>query len=73
MLSSASFVEICSMAFFSAKNKLSLIPVLGIITCLYLMAQIHVRNWIGFTIWLLAGLVIYFAFSYKNSKLNVSK
>ncbi|MBL0343167.1 MAG: hypothetical protein IPP71_21240 [Bacteroidetes bacterium] len=43
---------------------------MGIVTCLYLMAQIHVKNWLGFTIWLVAGLIIYFSFSYKNSKLN---
>ncbi len=66
------FIVFGLMSFFSLKNKLSLIPVLGIITCLYLMAQIHVRNWIGFTIWLLVGLVIYFGYSYKNSKLNLS-
>jgi amino acid transporter len=64
------FIVYAVMAYFSAKNKLSLIPVLGILTCLYLMAQIHVHNWIGFTIWLIIGLIIYFAYGYKHSKLN---
>ena len=54
----------------SFKNRLSLIPVMGILCCLYLMAQIHVKNWLGFTIWLIVGLVIYFSYSYRKSKLN---
>lgn len=51
-------------------RNLSLIPVAGILTCLYLMAQIHVDQWIGFGIWLIAGLIIYFSFGYRNSKLG---
>jgi basic amino acid/polyamine antiporter, APA family len=50
-------------------KKYSLIPVLGLLCCLYMMAQIDLKNWIGFTIWLIIGLVIYFSYSYKNSKL----
>ncbi|MBK8874834.1 MAG: amino acid permease [Bacteroidetes bacterium] len=67
------FIVFAVLAFYSATRNLSLIPVLGILTCLYLMAQIHLKNWIGFTIWLIAGLIIYFGFSYKNSKLNKAR
>jgi basic amino acid/polyamine antiporter, APA family len=67
------FIVFAVLSFFAVKNKLSLIPVLGILSCLYLMAQIHVHNWIGFVVWLLIGLVIYFLYSYKNSNLNSSK
>jgi len=67
------FIVFATLSFFAIKNKLSLIPVLGILSCLYLMAQIHVHNWIGFVVWLLIGLVIYFFYSYKNSNLNSSK
>lgn len=52
------------------RKKHSLIPVLGLVCCLYMMAQIDLKNWIGFTIWLVIGLAIYFGYSYKNSKLN---
>lgn len=52
------------------RKKHSLIPVLGLISCLYMMAQIDLKNWIGFAIWLVIGLIIYFGYSYKNSKLN---
>lgn len=50
--------------------KHSIIPVLGLLTCLYLMSQIELKNWIGFLIWLIIGLTIYFTYSIKHSKLN---
>jgi amino acid transporter len=65
------FVVFAVMAVFSFLRNLSVIPVLGILSCLYLMAQIHVHQWIGFTIWLVIGLVLYFTYGYKNSKLQV--
>ena len=55
----------------SFTKNLSLIIVLGLLTCLYLMAQLTIVNWFRFFIWLLIGLVIYFFYGYKNSKLNV--
>jgi amino acid transporter len=57
----------------SYRQNLSLIPLLGLICCLYMMAELSVWNWIYFTIWLLIGLLIYFGFSHKNSKLNIQK
>jgi APA family basic amino acid/polyamine antiporter len=65
------FIFVCvTLTFLSITKNLSLIPVLGVISCLYMMAQIELKNWIGFTIWLIIGLLIYFSYSYKNSKLN---
>jgi amino acid transporter len=52
-----------------AKN-LSLIPLLGLLCCLYMMAELGLSNWVYFTGWLLIGLVIYFTYGYKNSKLR---
>jgi len=48
----------------------SLIPVLGLVSCFYLMAQEKHTNWLRFLIWLIIGLVIYFFYSYKNSRLS---
>lgn len=62
-----------ALAFWSFTKNLSLIPVLGLVSCLYMMAEIELENWIGFAIWLVIGLVIYFSFSYKNSHLNTKK
>src|SRR5476651_1442901 len=48
----------------------SLIPVLGLISCFYLMTELGTTNWLRFLIWLVIGLAIYFTYSYKNSKLG---
>jgi len=37
-----------------------------------MMAQIDLQNWIGFVIWLLIGLAIYFLYSKKHSLLNTN-
>lgn len=57
----------------SVPKKLSLIPSLGLLSCLYMMSEIPLQNWIYFGIWLLVGLVIYFTYSRKHSKLNLPK
>jgi APA family basic amino acid/polyamine antiporter len=52
------------------QKKLSLLPVLGLLTNLYLMTQLGINNWTMFLIWLLIGLAIYFGYGYKHSKLS---
>lgn len=64
-------ITLIGLAIWSYKENLSLIPLLGLVSCLYMMAELSVWNWIYFTVWLLLGLVIYFGFSRKNSKLNL--
>jgi amino acid transporter len=64
------FVFTCIwLGLLSFRHRLSLIPVLGLVFCFYMMAQIPASSWLGFFIWLVAGLVIYFGYGYKNSKL----
>lgn len=63
-------IVLIGLTVWSNRQNLSLIPLLGLICCLYMMAELSVWNWIYFTIWLLIGLTIYFSFSRKNSKLN---
>jgi basic amino acid/polyamine antiporter, APA family len=46
------------------------IPLLSAATCAYLMYNLGRETWIGFVIWLAVGLLIYFLYGYKNSKLN---
>jgi basic amino acid/polyamine antiporter, APA family len=50
-------------------KRFSLLPILGMISCLYLMAQETHKVWMRFLIWLAIGLVIYFLYSFRNSKL----
>jgi amino acid transporter len=57
------------ITFYTFRYKYSLIPVMGLISCFYLMAQESHTNWYRFIIWLVIGLVIYFLYSRHHSKL----
>lgn len=46
------------------------VPILGILSCLYLMMGLPQITWVRFGLWLAAGLVLYFAYSRNHSKLN---
>ncbi len=61
------------LAVLSFTKKLSLLPILGMISCFYLMAQETHKVWMRFLIWLAIGLVIYFLYSYTHSKLAKKK
>ena len=65
------FLLFCAaLAVLSFQKKLSLLPVLGLLINLYLMTQLGINNWTMFFVWLLLGLVIYFTYGYKNSRLG---
>ena len=51
-------------------RSLSLVPVLGLLTCGYLMTELGWTNWARFLIWLLAGLICYFLYGNRHSKLG---
>lgn len=51
------------------KKNLSLIPLLGLLSCCYLLTGMSISNWIWFAVWLAIGLVIYFIYGFKKSKL----
>jgi amino acid transporter len=51
-------------------HKCSILPILGILTNLYLMTELGVTNWTIFIIWLLIGLAIYGGYGYRHSKLR---
>ena len=52
-------------------KKYSLIPLMGLTTCMYLLTGMTAKNWAWFASWLLLGLILYFAYGYKKSKLAV--
>jgi amino acid transporter len=57
----------------SIRKKFSLIPVISVLANLYLMTGLGNHAWMRFGIWLVIGLVIYFLYGYKKSKLNPEK
>lgn len=48
----------------------SLIPSLGLLCCFYMLSQLGYKNWLYFVVWLGIGLIIYFLYGYRHSKLN---
>jgi len=46
------------------------VPILGIITCLVMMVSLPKDTWIRLFVWLAIGLVIYFVYGKKHSKLG---
>jgi amino acid transporter len=57
----------------SMRHKLSLIPVLGLLSCTYLMIEIPTQSWLVFFVWMALGLAIYFSYGYRNSHLTAAK
>lgn len=47
-----------------------LVPVLGILCCVYLMSGLPKDTWIRLLAWMALGLVIYFAYGIRKSKLR---
>lgn len=64
------FIFSLIMAVMAFLKNLSLIPLLGLVSCCYLLTGMAVSNWKWFGIWLVIGLVVYFMYGFKNSKLN---
>lgn len=58
------------LAMLSFARKYSLIPVLGVACCMYLMVEIPAKSWLVFFGWMAMGLSIYLLYGRKNSKLN---
>lgn len=58
------------VSFYAILRKWSLIPVLGLLTNLYLMSELGITNWMRFGIWLVIGLILYFTYGSRKSRLN---
>jgi amino acid transporter len=54
----------------SFNRNYSLIPNLGALCCLYLMIEIPAISWLWFFVWMSVGLIIYFLYGRKHSKLR---
>jgi len=47
-----------------------LVPFLGIVSALFLMSRLSAITWEVMIVWLLVGLVVYFSYSIKHSKVQ---
>lgn len=63
------FALLIVLAVLSFLKNLSLIPVLGLLSCCYLLTGMEANNWKWFSTWLLIGLVVYLLYGFKKSKL----
>jgi hypothetical protein len=63
------FVLCIVLAVLSVLKNLSLIPVLGLLSCCYLLTGMEAANWMWFSTWLMIGLVVYFMYGFRKSKL----
>jgi APA family basic amino acid/polyamine antiporter len=61
-------VSVCVLAWV---RRYSLLPLMGVISCLYLLSTLGIVNWIRFVVWLAIGMIIYFSYGKKHSKLSI--
>jgi len=45
------------------------VPILGVLSCAYLMLGLPWITWLRFALWLLAGMVVYFLYGFRRSRL----
>jgi amino acid transporter len=57
------------VSMFSFLRNYSLIPVLGVLCCMYLMIEIPAKSWMVFFGWMALGLALYFMYGYRKSRL----
>src|SRR4051795_4585191 len=46
------------------------VPALSALACLYLMFNLTVETWLRFLVWMAAGLVFYFIYGYRHSRMR---
>ena len=77
----AAFVVVCIAVIIMRRTRpdiprtfrlpfMPVIPVFGVLASFFLITQLHWETWLRFAIWLVIGLVIYFAYGRKHSVMN---
>jgi APA family basic amino acid/polyamine antiporter len=51
----------------------SIVPILGILSCLLLMFSLPVANWLRLAVWLVIGLIIYFSYGIRHSHITMRR
>ena len=64
------FLVLCIwLVYYSLKKKASLLPMIALLSCGYMLSESGATNWERFIIWLIIGLFVYYVYVYKKSKL----
>ncbi|MEY3432307.1 MAG: hypothetical protein RL131_243 [Bacteroidota bacterium] len=63
-------IAMAVLSVFTFQKSFSLIPLLGVSCCMYLMVEIPTNSWFVFFCWMAAGLSIYWMYGRKHSRLN---
>jgi hypothetical protein len=63
------WIMLVVLAIFSFLKSWSLIPLLGLSICAYLLTGMEANNWYWFFGWFGLGLIVYFSYGYRKSKL----
>lgn len=67
------FIGFAIFSAYAFKYNFSLIPSLGLLSCFYMLSQLGYKNWLYFLVWLMIGLIIYFIYGRRHSKLATQK
>jgi APA family basic amino acid/polyamine antiporter len=46
------------------------LPILGVLSCVYLMLGLPWITWLRFALWLIVGMVVYFFYGFRRSRLR---
>jgi APA family basic amino acid/polyamine antiporter len=49
------------------------VPVLGVVSCVVLIAYLPPKSWMRFVVWLLIGAAVYFSYGFWKSRLRTGR
>lgn len=58
------------LSYYTYRRNYSLIPILGVLFCAYLLIEIPAISWMWFFVWMGFGLIIYFYYGHRHSRLR---
>ena len=50
-----------------------MLPAIGFLLCLWMMASLSAVTWVVFGVWMAVGLVFYFSYGYRRSRMATAE